>query len=70
MLGYPFGAPHHLRLSYGNLPPDEAMEAVSCLDKGLDHILTLAATRCQDTVGNQSADVVHISSCYPQPPLL
>eukprot|EP01041_Mallomonas_annulata_P003376 gene3376-6694_t len=45
MHGSAFGAEHHLRLSYGSLPPDAVMSAVQKLREGLEYIRNLAAER-------------------------
>lgn len=45
MPGRPFGAPQHLRLSYGSIPPAAAVGAQQQLGRGLQHILALAAER-------------------------
>jgi len=45
MLGSPFGAPQHLRLSYGGLHPDSALDALSRLTEGLREIQSLAESR-------------------------
>ena len=36
--GSAFGAPGHIRISYGSLPPEEAEEAILRLDQGLDYL--------------------------------
>lgn len=38
--GQPFGAPGHLRVSYGNLPVEECNEAAERLAKGLDALIS------------------------------
>jgi len=45
MLGWPFGAPQHLRLSYGGLHPDSAMDSLGRLQRGLQEISRLASER-------------------------
>ena len=45
MPGTPFGAPQHMRLSYGGLPPDAAMSAVQRLSDGFDQLMALSASR-------------------------
>ena len=45
MLGSPFGAPQHLRLSYGGLPPANALAAVERLRQGFVDIRELAEKR-------------------------
>ena len=45
MPGSPFGAPQHMRLSYGGLPPDAAVAAVQRLKDGFQHLSTLSASR-------------------------
>jgi len=45
MPGTPFGAPRHLRLSYGNIPPPEVSNAVQSLYMGCKYILAVAEER-------------------------
>lgn len=45
MLGSPFGAPGHLRLSYGGLPPANALAAVERLALGFSELHALAKQR-------------------------
>jgi len=45
MLGSPFGAPQHLRLSYGGLSPDSALDALGRLGRGLQKIAELGKER-------------------------
>jgi len=45
MLGFPFGAPQHLRLSFGGIPPADAMSAVDRLKAGFERIVALAEER-------------------------
>lgn len=45
MLGSPFGAPQHLRLSYGGLPPENALGAVQRLKDGFQALEELAESR-------------------------
>lgn len=45
MLGWPFGAPGYLRLSYGSLPPSETVSAVSRLKTGVAHLIRLSESR-------------------------
>jgi aspartate/methionine/tyrosine aminotransferase len=47
MLGSPFGAPQHLRLSYGGLPPASALAAVERLRQGFVDIHELAEKRAK-----------------------
>lgn len=45
MLGSPFGAQGYLRLSYGSIPPDNAIAAIDNLRKGFEALRTLSAKR-------------------------
>eukprot|EP00597_Dinobryon_sp_UTEXLB2267_P017064 CAMPEP_0201103732 /NCGR_PEP_ID=MMETSP0812-20130820/32007_1 /ASSEMBLY_ACC=CAM_ASM_000668 /TAXON_ID=98059 /ORGANISM="Dinobryon sp., Strain UTEXLB2267" /LENGTH=387 /DNA_ID=CAMNT_0047362303 /DNA_START=86 /DNA_END=1249 /DNA_ORIENTATION=- len=45
MPGSAFGAPQHMRLSYGSIPPASAMQAEQQLRAGLQYIAELAAER-------------------------
>lgn len=45
MLGEPFGAPGHLRLSYGSLPPGDALGAVGRLKEGFAALQKLSRER-------------------------
>lgn len=45
MPGSPFGAPQYMRLSYGGLPPEDAVAAVQRLADGFQHLTTLSASR-------------------------
>lgn len=45
MLGEPFGAPGHLRLSYGSLPPGDALGAVGRLKEGFSALSNLSRER-------------------------
>lgn len=45
MLGWPFGAKGYLRLSYGSLPPNDSIDAISKLKNGLLFLRELAASR-------------------------
>lgn len=43
--GSAFGAPQHMRLSYGSIPPDQVPGAVQKLAAGVKHLLELSACR-------------------------
>lgn len=45
MPGSPFGAPQYMRLSYGGLPPEDAIAAVQRLTVGFQHLTTLSNSR-------------------------
>ena len=45
MPGSPFGAPQHMRLSYGGLPPAAALKAVQQLTDGFQHLNELSTSR-------------------------
>ena len=45
MPGSPFGAPQHMRLSYGGLPPAAALKAVQQLTDGFRHLNELSTSR-------------------------
>lgn len=45
MPGTAFGAPQHLRLSYGSLTPERSVAVVDQLRRGFAHIAVLAAER-------------------------
>jgi aspartate/methionine/tyrosine aminotransferase len=45
MPGSAFGAPHHLRLSYGSIPPAQVLAAVDKIQRGLAHLQQLSAQR-------------------------
>lgn len=45
MHGTPFGAPGHLRLSYGSIPPDQVVQAIGKLQAGFDHLRQLSHQR-------------------------
>lgn len=45
MPGTPFGAPQHMRLSYGSLPPASSLAVVDQLRDGLQHLADLARSR-------------------------
>jgi aspartate/methionine/tyrosine aminotransferase len=45
MPGSPFGAPQYMRLSYGGLPPEDAVAAVQRLADGFQHLTTLSVSR-------------------------
>jgi len=45
MLGSPFGAAQHLRLSYGGLHPDSAMDSIGRLARGFQEINRIAESR-------------------------
>jgi aspartate/methionine/tyrosine aminotransferase len=45
MPGSAFGAPQHLRLSYGSIPPAQVLAAVDKIEKGLSHLQRLSAQR-------------------------
>ena len=43
--GWPFGAPQHLRLSYGGIAPEQVLTAVEQLRQGFQALKTLGETR-------------------------
>ena len=45
MPGWPFGAPQHLRLSYGGIAPEQVLTAVDQLRKGFQALKTLGESR-------------------------
>jgi len=45
MHGTPFGAPGHLRMSYGSIPPEQIVSAISKISDGFDHLVELSKTR-------------------------
>ena len=45
MPGSPFGAPQYMRLSYGGLPPEDAVAAAQRLADGFKHLSTLSLSR-------------------------
>jgi DNA-binding transcriptional MocR family regulator len=45
MLGWPFGANGHLRLSYGSIPPAQAIAAIDKLKNGFACLLELSQSR-------------------------
>lgn len=51
MPGWPFGAPQHLRMSYGGLAPADALKTVGQLRSGFDELNELARSRRAATSG-------------------
>jgi aspartate/methionine/tyrosine aminotransferase len=45
MAGSPFGAVGHLRLSYGSIPPADAVKVVGQLQEGFRYLQTLSEQR-------------------------
>jgi aspartate/methionine/tyrosine aminotransferase len=45
MPGSAFGAPQHMRLSYGSIPPAQVLAAVDKFQRGLAHLQRLSAQR-------------------------
>lgn len=45
--GGAFGAPQHMRLSYGSIPPDKVPGAVQKLAAGVKHLLELSSSRLE-----------------------
>ena len=45
MHGAPFGAPGHMRLSYGSIPPGDIISAIDKIRNGLTYLLQLSSER-------------------------
>ena len=50
MPGSPFGAPRHLRLSYGSLKPQDVADAVLNLKCGILHLIEVSKIRIANKV--------------------
>lgn len=45
MHGTPFGAPNHMRLSYGSIPPSAVLGAIDKIRRGFAHLQDLSDQR-------------------------
>lgn len=49
MHGTPFGAPNHMRLSYGSIPPPSLLGAIDKIRRGIEHLQELSRQRVRVT---------------------